>query len=183
MEYRQLSTITEDIRPVPSVSTAVPSSAVQPQVPIDMKKLKVRGFLVHISVVLASWLNVRCVEQGAIKGIVEVVRMMLNICKNDDDEPHEGREEALINGYVKKLAENLSALVEPIDDVEEKRGLLRQAFAVEENIRRFRKEKTRGELSPPVAEEQQYHQVVVPSVQLFLSSAKQSYTRLREVAL
>lgn len=108
---------------------------------------------------------------------------MLDICREevDDAGPQEGREEALINGYANKLAELLSSLVAPITQVGEKRALLRKALTIEENVRRFRREKTRHEMSV-ADEEHQYHNVIIPSVQHFLTSAKQAYEHLREAA-
>jgi hypothetical protein len=124
------------------------------------------------------------VNQIAVKEIVQATQPMLDLCKAEPDaseyEPgRDEREQATIRQHSARLAELLSRLLAHIPDADEKRRLLHQAVEMGDVVKRFRADKTRGELNHYLVEEHRY-QLVVYSVHQFLGSIKRNYALLRD---
>lgn len=127
----------------------------------------------------------RSSAQTAVKEIVQVTQPMLELCKAepepDDFEPArpEGHDQAIVGQYSARLADLLSRLLVHVPDAAEKRLILRQALEVGEVVKRFRADKTRGELRHYLVEEHRFQQVVL-TIHQFLTTIKRVYALLRD---
>lgn len=121
--------------------------------------------------------------QTAVKEIVQVTQPMLEFCKAepDDFEPGrpEGHDQATVSQFSARLADLLSRLLVHVPDAAEKRLILRQALEVGEVVKRFRADKTRGELRHYLVEEHRFQQVVL-TIHQFLTTLKRVYALLRD---